>query len=80
MVKDRLMRQIIQGGGKVLKHWTEIVPKDINNTYVISNRPCSTAIYLQCLVRGVKGINHECIIHCCREVRVKLLLVHRNAA
>lgn len=67
MVKDRLMRQIVQGGGKVLKHYNEIVPKDINNTYVISNRPCSTAIFLQCLVRGVKGINHECIIHCCRE-------------
>ncbi|XP_034240098.1 probable GPI-anchored adhesin-like protein PGA55 [Thrips palmi] len=67
MVKDRLARQILQGGGKVLKHWTEIVPKDINNTYVVSNRPCYTAIYLQCLVRGVKGVNHECIIHCCRE-------------
>ncbi|KAK3916358.1 TP53-binding protein 1 [Frankliniella fusca] len=67
MVKDRLARQITQGGGKVIKHWTDIMTKDINSTYVVSNRPCLTPIYLHCIVRGVKGINHDYIIDCCRQ-------------
>lgn len=67
MVKDRLAHQIIQGGGKVLKDWTDIVPKDIKKTYVVSNRPCLTPIFLHCLVRGVRGVNHDYIIYCCRQ-------------
>ncbi|XP_026288799.1 uncharacterized protein LOC113213821 isoform X1 [Frankliniella occidentalis] len=67
MVKDRLARQITQGGGKVLKLWTDILTKDINSTFVVSDRPCLTPIYLHCLARGVKSINHDYIIDCCKQ-------------
>lgn len=70
MSKDRLAQQILSGGGKVIviSSWTDVPLKNIKNTYVVSNRPCLTATFIYCLVRGIRLVVHDHIINCCKEV------------
>ena len=68
MSKDRLVRQIIRGSGKVLTSWPDIPVTNIKKTFVVSNRPCLTAIFIHCLARGIRLVAQDHIINCCKEV------------
>ncbi|PBC32602.1 Tumor suppressor p53-binding protein [Apis cerana cerana] len=66
-IRDRLIKQIVAGGGKVYTEFNEIPQDEYKNTKLITNVPNTTAKTLLCLSVGIPAYNHNWIIRCCQE-------------
>ncbi|XP_017890609.1 uncharacterized protein LOC108631281 [Ceratina calcarata] len=69
-VRDRLIKQITAGGGKVYTDFNEIPEQEYKNTKLITNVPNTTAKTLHCLSVGIPAYNHNWIIRCCQEGKI----------
>lgn len=67
-VRDRLVAQLIAGGGKVYDTFESIPPEDYVNTIHITNVPNTTRKSLLCLSVGIKPYNHQWVIRSCQGV------------
>lgn len=66
-VKDRVKKQLINGGGTVYDTFKLIPKTEYKNTKLITNVPNLTAKSIQCLSVGIPIYNHNWVIQCCRE-------------
>uniref|UniRef100_A0A1B6DCL8 Hsr-9 Tudor domain-containing protein n=1 Tax=Clastoptera arizonana TaxID=38151 RepID=A0A1B6DCL8_9HEMI len=67
--KQRLRNQIKNGGGKLYRTLHQVPVQEYSRTYLITDAPSCTPLYLECLVHGITIHNHETIIVCCKENR-----------
>ena len=71
LVKPRLVEQLTAGGGRVLASVDQLEDDfDRKKTFVVTDRPCRTAMYIRCMALGIKSILHDWIVDCCKEVRL----------
>lgn len=66
--KQRLRTQIKKGGGTLYRTLTQVPTNEYSHTYLITDAPSCTPLYLQCLVHGITICNHKRIIDCCKQV------------
>lgn len=67
-VRHRLKAQLTAAGGLVYDIVQDIPKEDYDNTRLITNVPNCTAKSIECLSLGIKALNHNWVIRCCREV------------
>lgn len=66
--KERLRIQIRKGGGKLYSNLEQVPADEMDKTFLITDNPSCTPMYLQCLVKGIPAYSHDIIISCCSEV------------
>lgn len=65
--KDRLKKQLSNGGATVYNNFDDIPSKLWKSTYLISNKPNISAKYIQCLTIGIRLVCHDWVIRSCNE-------------
>lgn len=66
--KDRVKKQLVNGGGTVYDSFKQIPPAEYKKTKLITNVPNLTAKSIQCLSVGITAYSHKWVIQCCKEV------------
>lgn len=76
-VRDRLYKQIEEGGGKIylpniddVKEFSQIPKNEYKNITLVTNVPNTTAKNILCLSAGIPVCNHKWIIRCCTEGKI----------
>ncbi|XP_046749546.1 TP53-binding protein 1-like [Diprion similis] len=66
-VKDRVKKQLINGGGIVYDSFKQIPQSEYKKVKLITNVPNLTAKSIQCLSVGIPTYSHNWVIQCCRD-------------
>lgn len=66
-VKERLKLQLEMGGATVYDSLDQIPQRMWKNTYLISNRPNTSAKYIKAVSVSIKLVCHDWVIRCCNE-------------
>ncbi|XP_046624806.1 uncharacterized protein LOC124307320 [Neodiprion virginianus] len=66
-VKDRVKKQLVNGGGIVYDSFKQIPQSEYKKVKLITNVPNLTAKSIQCLSVGIPTYSHNWVIQCCRD-------------
>ena len=69
--KERLIRQILAGGGKVFNNFEHVPPSHYRCTMHITDIPTESTTNLLCLSVGIQSFSHQWIIRCCESVSIR---------
>ena len=73
--KERLIRQILAGGGKVFNNFEHVPPSHYKRTMHITDVPTQSTTNLLCLSVGIQSFSHQWIIRCCESVSILIFFI-----